>query len=424
MPKKIGLTDAKIAAIGPSQDGQVEYRDNLVRGLRLRVGKSGIKTYILRKKYHGRWLNLTLGRHSLRFKLADARKKARDLLVDIEQGKDVAKKEGEKRKFSSGVGTVSELAEVYLANEVRGKKRSAAEIERSFNVYILPEIGNRLADTITRRDVSELNEKVAYGGKRHTPVQARNVHRYLSSFYSWALPRLDALPAHPCRDAWCPSPPAARDRVLTDRELAALWHAAFSEGYPFGNFVQMLILTGQRRGEVLGAQLSEFDIKGRTWTIPGTRAKNGNANIVPLSSQALEIVEHVIDQAGLDPNAHEHANRLLFASETTLENAVSGITRAWNRIRKQADKNIGFELSHYRIHDIRRTVATGLQRLRVPLVVSEAVLNHQSGSAKVGVAAVYHRHEFTEEKREALAMWGGELSKIAAKFPLSNGEQS
>jgi integrase len=186
----------------------------------------------------------------------------------------------------------------------------------------------------------------------------------------------------------------------------------------------MLILTGQRRGEVLGAQLSEFDIKGRTWTIPGTRAKNGNANIVPLSSQALEIVEHVIDQAGLDPNAHEHANRLLFASETTLENAVSGITRAWNRIRKQADKNIGFELSHYRIHDIRRTVATGLQRLRVPLVVSEAVLNHQSGSAKVGVAAVYHRHEFTEEKREALAMWGGELSKIAAKFPLSNGEQS
>jgi hypothetical protein len=137
MPKKIGLTDAKIAAIGPSQDGQVEYRDNLVRGLRLRVGKSGIKTYILRKKYHGRWLNLTLGRHSLRFKLADARKKARDLLVDIEQGKDVAKKEGEKRKFSSGVGTVSELAEVYLANEVRGKKRSAAEIERSFNVYML-----------------------------------------------------------------------------------------------------------------------------------------------------------------------------------------------------------------------------------------------------------------------------------------------
>lgn len=363
MAKKVGLTDAQIAGIRPPQSGQVEYPDNLVRGLRLRVGASGVKTYILRKRCHGRLLNVALGRHSLRFKLADARKKARDLLVDIEQGKDVAKKEGEKRKFSSGIGTVRELVEVYLANEVRGKKRSATEIERSFNVYILPEIGNRLADTITRRDVSELNEKVAYGGRRHTPVQARNVHRYLSSFYSWALPRLDALPAHPCRDAWCPKPPEARDRVLTDRELAALWHAAVTEGYPFGSFIQMLVLTGQRRGEVLGAHLSEFDIGGRTWIIPGTRAKNGNANIVPLSSQAHELVECVIEQAGLDLHDHAYSDQLIFASETTIENAVSGITRAWKRIRKQADKNIGFEMSHFRIHDIRRTVATGLQRL-------------------------------------------------------------
>jgi integrase len=178
----------------------------------------------------------------------------------------------------------------------------------------------------------------------------------------------------------------------------------------------MLILTGQRRGVVLGAQLLEFDFKGRTWTIPGSRAKNGNANIVPLSSQAQKLIEAVVEQAGLDPEDHAHSDRLIFASETTIENSVSGITRAWNRIRKQANKNIGFEMSDFRIHDIRRTVATGLQRLGVPLVVSEAVLNHQSGSAKVGVAAVYHRHQFTEEKREALSMWAGEVAKITLKY--------
>lgn len=415
MGKKVGLTDARIAGLALPVQGQVEYPDNLVRGLRLRVGKSGIKTYILRKKCQGRWLNLTLGRHSVRFKLADARKKARDLLVDIEQGKDVAKKEGEKRKFSSGAGTVRELAEVYLANEVRGKKRSAVEIERSFNVYILPEIGDRLADTITRGDVSKLNEKVAYEGKRPTPVQARNVHRYLSSFYSWALPRLDALPAHPCRDAWCPKPPAARDRVLTDRELAALWHSAVEDGYPFGSFVQQLILTGQRRSEVLGATLSELDLNARTWTVPGNRAKNGKANIIPLSAPALALIKDVIKKADLDTDDPAHAERLIFASQTTLENAVSGITRSWNRMRKRADEIIGFEMNHYRIHDIRRTVATGLQRLGIPLVVSEAVLNHQSGSAKTGVAAVYHHHHFTEEKREALALWANEMTKIASR---------
>ena len=187
------------------------------------------------------------------------------------------------------------------------------------------------------------------------------------------------------------------------------------DGYPFGNFVQQLILTGQRRSEVLGATLSEFDLKARTWTVPGNRAKNGKANIIPLSAPALALIKDAIKKAGLDADDAAHAERLIFASQTTLENAVSGITRSWNRMRKRADEIIGFEMNHYRIHDIRRTVATGLQRLGIPLVVSEAVLNHQSGSAKTGVAAVYHHHHFTEEKREALAMWANEMSKIAAK---------
>lgn len=420
MGKKVGLTDPQIASLRPPKSGQEEYPDHVIKGLRLRIGASGVKTYILRKRCNGRLLNLTLGRHSLRFKLADARKKARDLLVDIDLGKDVAKKAGEKRKYSSGVATVKDLVETYLEQEVRGKKRSAGEIERSFNVYILPEIGSRIAYTITRRDVTELNEKVAFGGARPTPVQARNVHRYLSSFFTWALPRLDAIPAHPCRDAWYPKPPEARDRVLTDRELAALWHSACEEGYPFGNFVQLLILTGQRRGEVLGAALDEIAIPERIWTIPGERAKNGKANIVPLSPQALTVVESAVAAAALDTYDPLHRRRLVFASETTAENTVSGITRAWNRIRKRADGIMGFETSHYRIHDVRRTVATGLQRIGIPLVVSEAVLNHQSGSTKIGVAAVYHHHKFTEEKREALCTWGIEMEKIARNFSLTD----
>ena len=110
---------------------------------------------------------------------------------------------------------------------------------------------------------------------------ARIVYRHLSTFYTWALTRLEHLPANPCRDAWRPKRSEPRDRVLSDREVAALWQAAVEDGYPFGHLVQMLILTAQRRGEVLDATSDEFDFKGKVWTVPGDRAKNGKANVVP-----------------------------------------------------------------------------------------------------------------------------------------------
>nr|WP_232332890.1 tyrosine-type recombinase/integrase [Novosphingobium aquimarinum] len=114
-----------------------------------------------------------------------------------------------------------------------------------------------------------------------------------------------------------------------------MWHSASEEGYPFGNFVQLLILTGQRRGEMLGATLGEFAISARVWTIPGDRAKNGKANIVPLSPQALEVVEGVIASARPGSDDPSHMHRLVFASESSAQNPVSGITRAWNRMRKR-----------------------------------------------------------------------------------------
>jgi hypothetical protein len=109
MANKVGLTDAKIAGLKAPAAGQIELADGIVPGLRVRMGASGIKTYILRKRVQGKWLNVTIGRHGPSFSLAHARKKARDLLVDVEQGKSIARKAGAKRKGSRGVGTVAEL---------------------------------------------------------------------------------------------------------------------------------------------------------------------------------------------------------------------------------------------------------------------------------------------------------------------------
>ena len=411
MANKVGLTDAKIAGLKAPAAGQIELADGIVPGLRLRMGASGIKTYILRKRVQGKWLNVTIGRHGPSFTLAHARKKARDLLVDVEQGKSIARKAGAKRKGSKGVGTVAELYETYLAQQIEGKKRSAREFDRVFRKYIEPEIGDRLADSITRSDVSRFVEKIAFERGKETLTMARIVYRHLSTFYTWALTRLEHMPANPCRDAWRPKRNEPRDRVLSDRELAALWQSAVEDGYPFGHLVQMLVLTAQRRGEVLDAACDEFDFKAKVWT------KNGKANVVPLSAQALAVITEIFMAAGIDPDEAHKQSQILLASKVTNTNSVSGLSKAWKRIRASVDEKLGYEAGHFTMHDIRRTVATGLQRLGIPLVVSEAVLNHQSGSAMAGVAGVYHRHQYTNEKREALALWGKEVMQIAAKYP-------
>ena len=417
MANKVGLTDAKIAGLKAPAAGQIELADGIVPGLRLRMGASGIKTYILRKRVHGKWLNVTIGRHGPSFTLAHARKKARDLLVDVEQGKSIARKAGAKRKGSKGVGTVAELYETYLAQQIEGKKRSAREFDRVFRKYIEQEIGDRLADSITRSDVSRFVEKIAFERGKETLTMARIVYRHLSTFYTWALTRLEHMPANPCRDAWRPKRNEPRDRVLSDRELAALWQSAVEDGYPFGHLVQMLVLTAQRRGEVLDAACDEFDFKAKVWTVPGDRAKNGKANVVPLSAQALAVITEIFMAAGIDPDEAHKQSQILLASKVTNTNSVSGLSKAWKRIRASVDEKLGYEAGHFTMHDIRRTAATGLQRLGIPLVVSEAVLNHQSGSAMAGVAGVYHRHQYTNEKREALALWGKEVMQIAAKYP-------
>lgn len=422
MANKVGLTDARIAGLKAPAAGQIEIADGIIKGLRLRIGASGAKTYILRKRVQGKWLNVTIGRHGPSFTLASARRKARDLLVDVEQGKSIARKPDVKRKGSKGVGTIAELYKIYLSQQIEGKKRSAKEFDRVFRIYIEPELGDRLADAITRSDVSRFVEKIAFERGKETLTMARIVYRHLSTFYAWALTRLEHLPGNPCRDAWHPKPSEPRDRVLSDRELAALWQAALKEGYPFGHIVRMLVLTAQRRGEVLGATCDEFDFNGKTWTVPGERAKNGKANVVPLSAQVLAVVTEMFSAAGIAPDEAHKQSQILLASQVTSTNSVSGMSKAWKRMRKSVDETLGYEAGHFTIHDIRRTVATGLQRLGIPLVVSEAVLNHQSGSAMAGVAGVYHRHQYTSEKREALALWGVEVFKIVARYARQENE--
>lgn len=397
MSGSITLTDAKLAGMKRPPSGQVEIIDKTVPGLRVRIGQSGKPSFIIRKRVGGKIRVITLGQYSARFSLADARKAARSALSDLDAGKAVA-------PVKRGTLTIKSLWPEYLATKTA--LRSHREIARIGEKHILPELGERMADAVTRGDVTRFIDGIA------APVMARLVHAQLSAFYSWAMPRLDKLASNPCRDAGRPAKPKARDRVLTENEMAALWRVVDAQAEPWRSAVKLLILTGQRKSEVFEARRAEFDLKAGLWTIPAERAKNGAAHIVPLSEAARTVLEAIEEVPG---------SRLLFPADGNLENPASGISKAVERIRAGVRAELSEDIAGWSLHDIRRTVATGLQRLGIRYEVTEAVLNHVSGS-KGGVAGVYQRYGWADEKKAALGAWALEVERLADNLiDLSDG---
>jgi integrase len=399
------LTDSRIKAIKPPATGRIEVADGNVQGLRVRVSSKGTKTFVLRKRQGEKLHNITLGKYGPRFGLSEARRKARTLLNDLEAGKGAPKP---KRRSQGTRGTFRAMIPDYLATKT--ELRSHREIERILNGYVLPEFGDRMADTVTRAEVTELIDGIAVTA----PTMARAVHAQLSAFYTWAMPRLERLEANPCRDAGRPAKPKARDRVLSDDEMRALWQVADGEFLPWGPALKLLMLTGVRRDEVFSADWAEFDLVASEWTIPAHRAKNGVPHIVPLAPAALAVVEAIPVIEG---------SPKLFPTRTKAgqaERGPSGFSKAQARFREGVDKRLKREAGdHWTLHDIRRTVATGLQRLGVRFEVTEAVLNHVSG-ARGGVAGVYQRHDWKTEKRAALDAWATELDRIVRGTDDSN----
>ena len=390
------LTDAKLKALKAPSEGRVEYPDDKVIGLRVRVSSKGGKSFILRKRQGAKVHNVTLGTYGLRFGIADARKKARALLSDLEAGKAPPSPKG---RSQGTAGTIRALLPAYLDNKAH--LRSHREIKRVLENHVLPQLGDRLADTVTRGEITEFIDGIA----TTAPTMARAIHAQLSAFYSWAMPRLDRLPANPCRDAGRPPKPKPRARVLTDAELVALWEVADAAQSPWGPALKLLMLTGARKNEVFGADRVEFDEGAAEWISPAERAKNGQVHIVPLSRPALAVLNSVPVVEG---------SKKLFPARGTLESSPGGFSKWQARFRVSIDQLLDRDAGeHWVLHDIRRTVATGLQRLGIRFEVTEAILNHVSG-AKGGIAGVYQRHDWKSEKRAALDAWSRHLEALIA----------
>ena len=316
----------------------------------------------------------------------------RAILGDVAKGRDPAAERKAvahevQRKAANEALTLEALTGQWRTLRLADKRdRYATEAVRAIRRAFKDQMKAPAAD-LARHTVLRVLDNLSQDGKT---AMASRTAAYGRACYQWAVKR-GTLAVNPFLNLPLAAD-AKRERVLTDDELRSIWQAAAGPG-PYNAIVHTLILTGQRRGEVAGMAWDEIAPDLSTWTLPGARAKNGVAHIVPLSPQARAILR-------VCPQFDE--SDLVFLG-------LRGPFNSFARAKAALDRASG--VKDWRLHDLRRTVATGLQRLGVRLEVTEAVLNHIAGS-RAGIVGVYQRHDWAEEKRAALNAWGEHVAAI------------
>ena len=372
MPRK-ALTDIAVQRLKPPSSGQIDIFDSGYPGLALRISYGGRKAWVVFRRVNGKLKRESLGIYP-QLSLAEAREAWRD----VRAGKEPAK------AHNNGI-TFEEAFEEWLKRD-QADHRSGDEVRRLLTKDVLPTLRRRPLSDIGRADVLRVLDKVS----DRAPVTARRVHSSLHRMFNWHAGRGTIL-VNPMANFPKHGTETKRDRVLSDDELKSVWKAASEIGWPFGAAVQLLILTGARRSEIGNLRWSEID--GDTIRLKGERTKTGEPHTIPLSKPALEILAKLPRIAGSD---------LDFT--TNGKTPISG----WTKIKRKLDEVIK---EPWVIHDLRRTMATGLQKLGVNLQTIEAVLGHTSGS-RGGIVGVYQRHSFDAEKRAALEAWGVHIHNL------------
>ena len=365
--------------------------DDEQRGLGVRVTASGAKSYLAQYALAGAKRRVPLGSCDA-ISLAAAREATKVVMGEVAKGRDPATDRKEAalragRKAAHDALTLEALLEQWDALHLADRReRYRAESVRAIKIAFALSLKSPAAD-LSRSTVVRALDSLS---RQDKPAMASRTAAYGRAAYHWAVKR-GSLAVNPFANL-PQAPVARRDRVLTDEELRAVWRATEELG-PFNAIVRMLILTGQRRAEIAGARWDELDADLSTWSIPGSRAKNGVTHIVPLPSQAQAILRATPRREGTD---------LIFPGER-------GMFSGWSKSKDRLDQRCG--IFNWTLHDLRRTAATGLQKLGVRLEVTEAILNHVAGS-RAGIVGVYQRHHWADEKRAALGAWGEHVAAI------------
>lgn len=376
-------------------DKRQEIPDDLCTGLYLVVQPTGKKSWQVRYRHSGVHRRMTLASFPT-LSLAAARVRAREVMAAASEGRDPAEevKAAKVPKPEDDRDKIKTLIGQYDKRHLKGLK-SGDVVRRELDRFVVAAWGERDIHSITKRDVIDLLDGIADSGR---VVTANRVRAYLNKFLNWAVER-DILPLSPSTGVKPVAKEVSRDRVLTDDEIRWFWLACEAEGFPWGPLGKVLLLTGQRLNEA--AQITKGEIRGELWHLSADRTKNGRAHDVPLSN-AVQAVLGAVELIEGKPG---------YVFTTTGRSPVSGffkarahLAEAMNQLAAK-ERGEAVEIPRWTFHDLRRTAATGMARLGIPVRVTEAVLNHVSGTGG-GIVAVYQRHDYAEEKRQALEAWG------------------
>jgi integrase len=378
-----------------------------VPGLYVRVMPSGARTFVLVARYPANPKNPTrrsLGSYGA-LTLEAAREKARTWLALIERGVDPANEEERQRQaeLRKQKNSFAVVAEEFIKRHV-SKTRKAAVVERELRREFIDRWGDRPITEITQHDVVEVIDEVV---DRGAPYQAHNLLGHVRTLFNWAIGRgvygIDRSPCDRLKPKTVIGKKLARQRVLSDDEIRALWAATETMGYPYGPLFRLLLITGQRKSEVAEARWSEFDLDKREWTIPAKRMKAEAAHMVPLSDEAVKILGCL----------HRFNRGDCLFSTTFGTKPVNGFSRAKEILDREMAARLPTAPGPFVIHDIRRTMRTGLSALPVPDIVRELVIAH----TQKGLHKVYDLHAYRDEKRHALDLWAARVRDIVEPPP-------
>ena len=375
------------------------FPDGKQDGLYLRV-QNGVKSWVVRYRAGPvqRQKSLPLSQP-----YAQARDLARELRLAARRGTDLvadaraemdAKRQKELSERTRDRRLLGKVIEGYMAGPVlRLAPRTQVEVRRYLS-QAWRSLHEHDPDQLDRRTVVVELERIA---RERGPIAGNRAKAYLSSCLAYAVER-GLLERNVLKDIKRLEPEVKRQRVLDRAELQAVWEAS-DPATDYGCILQLLMLTGQRREEVGGFRWSELDLQRAMWQLPAYRTKNGLPHAVPLSRQAMALIS---------PRKRVEGRDLVFG---TGQSSFSG----WTKAKRRLDSQLKL-MEPWVVHDLRRSFCTHCAELGIAPHIIEAVVNHISGH-KGGVAGIYNRAQYAQEKRAALQRWADHVESIMAGEP-------
>lgn len=378
------LTSKSVENARPDPSARYELWDVMLPGFGIRVYPSGRKTWMVMFRDRQKQTRYSIGRYPT-LNLGEARSEARKILRDVQLG-------NFRHKDRQGI-SVDELIEQFIEKYARPKNKGWADVQSLLQRELGARHGRLEARQVRREDVIDIIDDIM---ARNCPIAANRFLAAAKRMFDWAVER-NTLEVSPAAGMKPPAKERQRDRVLSDTEIRLFSKACDRIGFPFGPLFKLALVTAQRRGEIAAMRWSDIDFQTSVWTIPAQNSKNGRSHTVPLTEFAFGILKSL-------PRIDD--NKYVFGK--TGDAPASGFSRAKRRLDDQMN------VPCWRIHDLRRTAASGMAKLDVAPHVIEKVLNHSSGTIS-GVSAVYNRYGYIKEKAAALELWSAHLSGLLSK---------